>query len=580
MNIFKKIFIVFNIFVSFFFVTHLSFVKAVDRSDRLIMTMDHQKVPDPTNWNYFAPNANTSAGGHQGILEYLFYFNLETGELLPWLGKSFKYNKDFTELIVNLRNDAYWNDGNPFSADDVVFTINMLINGPDTLSWGPRIKDSVKEIIKINNSTVKFVLNKADPLFANQKLIVEIWGALPVVPKHIWSKVDPATFKNYDPNGDPKVIGSGPYLLESAKTDQIILKRDDNWWGAKTGFKPLPQPKQIVWIGGTEESRAALMASGQLDSGGYISRGTFEVINKQNPNVKAWHNSLPFAWMEPVPLYLGINNLNPPWDDPEMRWALNHALDRKEMALIAWEGIATPVRSIFAETAPLLKFVSDNEDLFKKYPLEEFNLDKTAKILKAKGYTREGKGFWKDSNGNTIKVKVDAAAPWVEQKKLGLIIGEQLIRAGFDSSVRVMEAAHWNEMYKTGESDVWPHWIVASADNPYPYLDWYHSKWFTPNGKSAQGLASHRWKNKEFDMILDKMSVLTTKDDKFWKYGRQALEIYMKEIPTIPTTSQPALLPYDHTYWTNWPTADNNWIQPYYQCGTALPMIVGIKKAK
>ena len=103
MNIFKKIFIVFNIFVSFFFVTHLSFVKAVDRSDRLIMTMDHQKVPDPTNWNYFAPNANTSAGGHQGILEYLFYFNLETGELLPWLGKSFKYNKDFTELIVNLR---------------------------------------------------------------------------------------------------------------------------------------------------------------------------------------------------------------------------------------------------------------------------------------------------------------------------------------------------------------------------------------------------------------------------------------------------------------------------------------------
>ena len=67
-----------------------------------------------------------------------------------------------------------------------------------------------------------------------------------------------------------------------------------------------------------------------------------------------------------------------PWDDPEMRWALNYALDRDEMAAIAWEGISSPLGSMFAPTAPLNKFLDDNKDLFETYPIMEHNPEKTA----------------------------------------------------------------------------------------------------------------------------------------------------------------------------------------------------------
>ena len=76
------------------------------------------------------------------------------------------------------------------------------------------------------------------------------------MPEHIWSGVDAATFANSEP------IGTGPYTFTSAATNRAVWDRDDNWWGAKTGFMDLPEPKRLIWLeSGGEESRAQLMAT-------------------------------------------------------------------------------------------------------------------------------------------------------------------------------------------------------------------------------------------------------------------------------------------------------------------------------
>ena len=79
------------------------------------------------SFNRFIPNGNDFANGFLQIgMEYLFYANFATGEIQPWLATDYSYNDDFTEMTIHLRDDVKWNDGEPFTADDVVFTVNMV----------------------------------------------------------------------------------------------------------------------------------------------------------------------------------------------------------------------------------------------------------------------------------------------------------------------------------------------------------------------------------------------------------------------------------------------------------------------
>ncbi len=96
------------------------------RADTLIIAVPGVN-PDPTNLNIYAPGVSRSDTGlHQLVYEYFFYQNLQTGEYVPWLAESYKYNADYTNLTVKLRKGVQWSDGQPFTADDVTFTYDLL----------------------------------------------------------------------------------------------------------------------------------------------------------------------------------------------------------------------------------------------------------------------------------------------------------------------------------------------------------------------------------------------------------------------------------------------------------------------
>ena len=61
------------------------------------------------------------------------------------------------------------------------------------------------------------------------------------MPRHVWENVDPVTFKNSWNNGTGAIF-SGPYVVKNFSSTEWDYKRNDNWWGARSGAFRLPAP--------------------------------------------------------------------------------------------------------------------------------------------------------------------------------------------------------------------------------------------------------------------------------------------------------------------------------------------------
>jgi peptide/nickel transport system substrate-binding protein len=158
----------------------------VPREETVIFDIDGGKVLTPDVWNPFSVGNRRDHGFHQAMIEPLFILNYETGEFVPWLGVSFTANDTLDEWTLKLRDGVKWSDGEPFTADDVVFTINLLLDPNNAvLSDAAALQQWVDTVTKVDDLTVDFKLKQSNPRFELDYFSVKIWGGVNIVPKHI-----------------------------------------------------------------------------------------------------------------------------------------------------------------------------------------------------------------------------------------------------------------------------------------------------------------------------------------------------------------------------------------------------------
>ncbi len=191
------------------------------------------RVQSPDLWNPIVPGMRDDNGFESALMEPLFILNYETGEIEPWLGESLVPNDTLDVWTLKIRPDVTWSDGEDFDANNVVFTISLLKDGPAELSNAGPMREWVKSVTRRDKLTVVFTLTKPNPRFQLDYFSVQIYGCVPILPEHIWRGKDPLTFKNYDPQQGWPVF-TGPYKLPAR------ARRSSSGTAIRSGGAPRP----------------------------------------------------------------------------------------------------------------------------------------------------------------------------------------------------------------------------------------------------------------------------------------------------------------------------------------------------
>lgn len=553
----------------------------VAREDTVIFDLD-RTIRDPENFNWMTDGTGIRRmqGAHQTMWEPLFILNYGTGELEPWLATGFEANGDSTEFTITLRDGVTWSDGEAFNADDVVFTVNMALENEELNAREvATLRAQVESVEKVDDLTVTFTLAAPNPRFVVENFGVRIFGSFLIMPEHVWSAAeDPATFTFNPP------IGTGPYTFTSAASNRAIWDRAETWWGAETGFMDMPEPLRVVFLeSGGEESRAQLLATNQLDAGQNVSVGTFEAIAAQNPEIMAWFDGYPYAAADPCARQLEINTTVAPWDNPNMRLAVNHIIDRTQIVNIAVEGATLPSRTMFTEYGSMAPFI--DAVIEAGYGLSPTaDVEAGQALIEGEGWTRDGDYYTRD--GETLSVEIHVNSASTEYTRTIDMIVEQLQRAGIDArAVPVENSVFWGEVLPFGSYEMTYSWLsCGSVNEPWASMGRYTVADVVPVGERSPGFNNtSRWDSEAaaaYSEIVDQMEGMALGDPAIPGMVADAYQYLAAEMPFIPLVQSAKLLPMNTTYWVNWPSNDNYYNHPFHWWNSGHQIIHALERAE
>lgn len=313
-------------------------------------------------------------------------------------------------------------------------------------------------------------------------------------------------------------------------------------------------------------SRTQLMATGQLDSLMDIPLDTFSALKSQNTNITAWFDYSPYAWPDPCSRTFELNLARAPWNDKAMRWALNYGIDRDQIVAEAYQGGTVKSEHFFPLYTSLNRYVNLAKDagLYNRYPLEEYNPDKARAAIESKGYQRNADGYY-EKDGKELTLDITTHAVYEEFDRVAQVLMAQLKSIGIHATHRTEAGGTWTSHFRTGAFEARLGWqTCGSVYEPYTSMDQLNTKYLKPVGEWAFG-NGWRWSGQaanQYSAIVDQIGALPLQDPAIDALFVQATEIYLDELPVIPLVQAKKLVPFDTSYWINWPTALNDYSTP------------------
>lgn len=507
--------------------------------------------------NPWAVPGYTHQEGNVFMWEPLMYYGIFSDQYIPWLAESMEYtNDDFTALEIKLNPAARWSDGEPVTSEDVVYTFEGQMTN-DKLPYHASFDQFVESVEAVDDLTVNVTFKIPAPRFKFEVLTLKFDTGIPIVPEHALSAQPDV---NAYPGGT-EIPHSGPYKLVAWDANQKIYDLRPDWWAVEAGVSPKPEVERIVifniggQVGQNMDTVVQRLVNNEFDSILDVRSSVAANILANNPAVTTHTgNNPPYGYLDWWPNSLWVNTQLEPYSDPNVRKAISLAIDRDTIDEIIYEGAQITTIFPFPLYPGLQAFVDTPEvqALIQEYNPREFNPEKSAELMTAAGFTQNGDGLW-EKDGATVNMTIHGFEGI--HSDIVPVLVEMLRNAGFDASINFGTDAYQN--MADGKPGAYMFGHGASLLDPYAAFELFHSRYSAAVGTSAGNNRFSRYNNPEYDAILDQMAPLSAEDPRFQELAVQALEIYWRDTIDIPIIQWLHRIPYNQTYWTNWPTADN-----------------------
>ncbi|MGW6401552.1 ABC transporter substrate-binding protein [Streptomyces sp. NPDC055134] len=482
------------------------------------------------------------------VYESLYMIEGNSCKEIPWLAKSYTWQNPRT-LVFDIRDGVKWNDGQAFTAKDVVFTFDMLKKHDvlDTRAIVPLL-NSVKAT---GDNQVTFSFKR--PGSSSFSLL----SAVPIVPEHIWSKVkDPTKFTNAK---DP--VGTGPMTVKSFNPQQLTVQRNPQYWQADR-----VKVKEIRFkaAGSSPEVEQLKLSRGEYDTHGMFVPNIQKSYVDRDPK----HHHYWYAPGMVMSVYMNLTKA--PFKDAGFRRALTTAFDRAKVAKKAQLG--------YVQTASQSGLVVPGQDAWLPAGTKDegrigFDPKAADQALTEAGYRKDSKGrrLGKDGKPISFKFKVPSAyTDWVASAE---ILVKNLRTLGLDVELDPTTPESHDEDRSTGRFDMMFGAHGGGCDIYADFADPLGSAGTAPIGKRAYS-NEIRWKDAKTDALLAQLRSATTK--KAQKESVAGLvDIMNHEVPMIPIWYGAKWFQYDTTRAVGWPSAKN----PYASGGDNLILLTHLRPA-
>ena len=397
-----------------------------------------------------------------------------TGEPKPWLAKSWEGSPDGKTWTFHLRENAKWQDGQPLTADDVVFSFEYALNGPGAVTGVAQGVTYIDSVTSPDPATVVIKLNSVRPSFLS-----DISGAfgIPIVPKHIWSTVtDPAHYQ-----GPQALIGSGPYRLEQfdQPTNTFDFIANDDFYLGKPKVKEL----QLVQVA----DPLLALQRGELSA---ASAGNTAIPQSQFDDLSRQFTLLTAPGEFNVALFFNLG-AGFPYDQVAFRQAVAYALDRQDMVnrLVSGRGVPGSPGAL----GP------GNPFLNKSLPAYALDLAKATALLDQVGL--------KDGNGDGVRDKPDGspfAIPLLSSaadNPQGQLVLEYLRAAGLKVEITSVDQPTSDARDSAGDYQMAIVHFGGLSSDPSGLINRFGSKSKSKSFTRVQG-----YKNPTFDQIASEQA--------------------------------------------------------------------------
>ena len=323
-----------NVFVlalAVLFTLSLTACGSQNAADRAKDTIIFAQGADPRGLDPALVDDGESAKIMVNIYEGLLKYNKDSTEVEPALAESWDLSTDGLTYTFHLRKGVKFQDGTDFNADAVKFNIDRQLPPKVTedMSYAGFVFNSVKDVEVVDENTVKINMNSASTPFLNN--LAMCLGAPMVSPKAL---------KDNSNNVNEHPVGTGPYSFVSwTKGQNIILKRNDDYWGAKALTKNV-----IFKFISDNSARVVALNNGEAD----IIDGIDATVVKQ---VESSGNKIYQAPGMNIN-YMAYNTTKAPFNDAKVRAAISQAINVPELVKSLYQGYAEAATSVLPTFMP------------------------------------------------------------------------------------------------------------------------------------------------------------------------------------------------------------------------------------